>query len=111
MKKNIHSTTDGYDPARLLKALQRILRLRSDTALARVLEVPVVLLQQVRVGTIPVTPELLIRMEEVSGWSGRQLRDLMGDRRLKFRFDDVRDTAIGDLISDIYALDALKKGW
>lgn len=52
---------------------------------------------------IPVTPALLIRMEEVSGWSTRNLRDLMGDRRAKFRFEEVRDSGIDEMISEIYA--------
>lgn len=103
--------TDGYDPGRLLSALRSKLRLRSDNGLARALEVPGELIQKVRSLEIPVTPELLIRMEEVSGWSGRQLRDLMGDRRSKFRFEQVRNTAVGELISEIYATADAKKSF
>ena len=55
------------------------------------------------------TPELLIRMEEVSGWSARQLRDMMGDRRAKFRFEQVRNSPVGEIISEIYALADAKK--
>ncbi len=103
--------TDGYDPGRLFNALRGQLKLRTDVGLARKLEVPGALIRLVRMGEIPVTPELLIRMEEVSGWSGRQLRDLMGDRRRKFRFDEVRDPAFGDIISEIYASAGSKKSW
>ncbi len=109
--KSSHPVTDGYDPGRLLSALRAQLKLRSDNGLARALEVPGVLIQGVRSGDIPVTPELLIRMEEVSGWSGRQLRDLMGDRRAKFRFEQVRNSAVGELISEIYALADAKKSF
>ena len=108
-RKISQAVTDGYDPGRLLSALRSQLRLRSDNGLARALEVPGELIQKVRSREIPVTPELLIRMEEVSGWSGRQLRDLMGDRRSKFRFEQVRNSAVGELISEIYATADAKK--
>mgnify|MGYP000290528946 CR=1 FL=1 len=103
--------SDGYDPGRLFNALGAHLKLRSDTSLARALEVPAVLVRLMRTREIPVTPELLIRAEEVSGWSGRQLRDLMGDRRRKFRFDQVRDPALGEILSEIYESASAKKSW
>lgn len=109
MKTTRPQSTDGFDPGRLFNALEAQHKLRSDAALARVLEVPTALVQLMRARAIPVTPELLIRAEEVSGWSGRALRDLMGDRRRKFRFDEVRDSDLGDLISDIYDAAAAKK--
>ena len=111
MKALSATPTDGYDPGRLFNALRAQLKARSDVGLARKLEVPGALVRLIRMGEIPVTPELLIRMEEVSGWSGRQLRDLMGDRRRKFRFDEVRDPAFGDIISEIYAAADDKKSW
>ncbi len=107
--KTSRAATDGYDPGRLLNALRCQLRLRSDNGLARALEVPGELIQRVRSGEIPVTPELLIRMEEVSTWSARQLRDLMGDRRMKFRFEQVRNSPVGEMISEIYATADAKK--
>jgi len=107
--KTSRMTTDGYDPGRLLSALRSNLGLRSDNGLARLLEVPGALIQKVRTGEIPVTPELLIRMEEVSGWSARQLRDMMGDRRAKFRFEQVRNSPVGEMLSEIYAVADAKK--
>jgi hypothetical protein len=98
-------------PGRLFNALRGQLKVRSDVGLARKMEVPGAQVRPIRMGEIPVTPELLIRMEEVSGWSGRQLRDFMGDRRRKFRFDEVRDPAFGDIISEIYAAANDKKFW
>ena len=109
MKSSKSTGTDGYDPGRLLSALRAQRKLRSDVGLARALEVPAELLSRVRTGEIPVMPELLIRMEEVSGWSGRELRDLMGDRRAKFRFDQVRNSGFEELISEIYAMADAKK--
>lgn len=107
-KQNIVSV-DGYDPNRLFNALITMLKLRNDSALARLLEVPILLLKKVRQHDIPVTPALLIRMEEVSSLSGRVLRDLMGDRRQKFRFAEVRGSDIDEMIAAIYALAAAKK--
>lgn len=111
MKISCHKSTDGFDPGRMFNALEALLKLRSDAALARVLEVPTPLVKLMRAGDIPVTPELLIRAEEVSGWSGRALRDMMGDRRRKFRFDEVRDPELGEIISDIYEAAATKKSY
>lgn len=104
-----HKSTDGYDPGRVFDALEAHLGLRTDAALARALEVPTLLVRLMRSRDIPVTPELLIRAEEVSGWSGRLLRDMMGDRRGKFRFDEVRDPELGEIISDIYDAASPKK--
>lgn len=109
MKKSSQISTDGYDPNRLFNALILSLKLRSDAALARVLEVPAGLVRKVRQMEIPVTPALLIRMEEVSGWSARNLRDLMGDRRVNFRFEEVRDSGVDEIISEIYASASGKK--
>lgn len=111
MKISCRKSSDGFDPGRLFDALEGLLKLRSDAALARVLEVPSPLVRLMRAGDIPVTPELLIRAEEVSGWSGRALRDMMGDRRRKFRFDEVRDPELGEIISDIYDAAAAKKSY
>lgn len=102
-------SSDGFDPGRMFNALCAHLKLRSDAALARALEVPLLLVRLMRTREIPVTPELLIRAEEVSGWSGRQLRDLMGDRRRKFRFEQVRDPALGEILSEIYEAATAKK--
>ncbi len=109
MKTSRPDPTDGYDPGRLFNALEKHLRLRSDAALARALEVPAPLVRLMRSREIPVTPEILIRAEEVSGWSGRALRDMMGDRRRKFRFDEVRDPQLGEIIDGLYEAASSKK--
>ena len=111
MKRHHQNASDGYDPGRLFNALCVHLKLRSDGGLARVLEVPTLLIRLMRTNELPVTPELLIRAEEVSGWSGRALRDLMGDRRRKFRFEEVRDPAFGEIIAEIYEAASAKKSW
>lgn len=109
MRRSRPTSSDGYDPGRLFNALRAKLSLRSDAALARVLEVPSLLIRLMRLSDLPVTPELLIRAEEVSGWSGRALRDMMGDRRNKFRFEQVRDPAFGEIIAQIYETATSKK--
>jgi hypothetical protein len=109
MQKNRPNFTDGYDPGRLFNALRAHLKLRSDAALARVMEMPALLIRLMRKKDLLVTPEFLIRAEEVSGWSGRALRDLMGDRRRKFRFEQVRDPEFGEIIAEIYEAAAAKK--
>jgi hypothetical protein len=39
---------------------------------------------------LPVGASMLIRMHEVSTMSVRELRDLMGDRRTKYRLSDAQ---------------------
>ena len=56
-------------------------------------------------------PALLIRMEEICGWSARNLLDLIGDRRGKFRFAQVRESGVDDLLSEIDEAAAAKKLW
>ena len=111
MQKHIILSSDGYDPNRLFNAMLVLHKLRGDVPLARLLEVPVLLLKKIRRLEMPVTPALLIRMEEISGWSTRNLRDLMGDRRGKFRFAQVRESGVDDLLSEIDEAAAAKKLW
>jgi hypothetical protein len=78
----------SYDPSRLLDALRDRMQLRNDAALARMLEVSLTTVQRVREKKAPIGASLLIRMFEVTGISIRDLRDLMGDRRSKYRLAD-----------------------
>lgn len=79
------STEVQYNPNHLFDLLLGKLQLKNDAALARVLEVAPPQISKVRHGKLPVGASLLIRMHEVSEISIRDLRDLMGDRREKFR--------------------------
>lgn len=74
-----------YDPNHLLDDISHRLKLKNDAALARTLEVTAPMISKVRHMRIPVGASLLIRMHEVTGLPMRQLQDLMGDRRKKFR--------------------------
>ena len=77
-----------YDPNHLLETLIQKLNLKNDAALSRALEVAPPLISKIRHRRLPVGASLLIRMHEVSDLSIKDLRELMGDRRTKFRISD-----------------------
>jgi hypothetical protein len=77
-----------YDPDQLLASLIGRLNLKNDAALSRALEVSPPVISKIRHRRLPVTASLLIRMHEVSALSISELRQLMGDRRGKFRISD-----------------------
>jgi hypothetical protein len=54
------------------------------------LEVAPPVISKIRHHRLPVGASLLIRMHEVTGMSIRDLRDLMGDRRTKYRLSDAQ---------------------
>jgi hypothetical protein len=74
-----------YDPNLLLDALIAKLNLKDDGELSDALEVLPPVISKIRHRRIPVGASLLIRMHEVSEMSTRTLRELMGDRREKYR--------------------------
>ncbi|WP_432383535.1 hypothetical protein [Duganella sp. P38] len=74
-----------YDPNYLLDNISLKLNLKNDAALARTLEVTAPMISKVRNFRMPVGASLLIRMHEVTGMPVRELQNLMGDRRNKFR--------------------------
>jgi hypothetical protein len=97
LKKRTHMTTDTnnnqtptYNPDHLLDSLIKRLSLKNDAALSRALEVAPPLISKIRHRRVPVGASLLIRMHEVSSMSVRELRDLMGDRRTKYRISDAQ---------------------
>src|SRR6476646_10475544 len=75
----------AYDPNNLLDSLIEKLNLKNDAALSRALEVAPPVISKIRHRRLPVGASMLLRMHEVSDVSIRDLRDLMGDRREKFR--------------------------
>ena len=79
-----------YNPNRLLDTQIENLRLKNDAALSRALEVAPPVISKIRHHRLPVGASLLIRMHEVTGMSIRDLRDLMGDRRTKYRLSDAQ---------------------
>jgi plasmid maintenance system antidote protein VapI len=78
-----------YDPERLLDTLIEKLQLKNDAALSRALEVAPAFISKLRRRVNPVGASTLLRMHEVSGISIRELRDLLGDRRARFRMGHI----------------------
>lgn len=81
--------TTTYNPNRLLDIVIDKLQLKNDAALARIPGVPAPVISKIRHGRLPIGATLLIAMHEETGWSIRELRDLMGDRRQKYRISTV----------------------
>ena len=84
------SSQESYNPNRLLDTLRERMKLKNDAALSRALEVAPPVISKIRHRTLPVGASLLIRMHEVTEMSIRELRDLMGDRRTKYRLSDAQ---------------------
>jgi plasmid maintenance system antidote protein VapI len=82
------SAKSSYDPDRLLEALIERMNLKNDAALSRALAVSPPVISKIRHRRLPVTGSLLIRMHEVTNLSIQELRELMGDRRSKFRISE-----------------------
>ena len=84
------SSQETYNPNHLLDTLRDKMKLKNDAALSRALEVAPPVISKIRQRTLPVGASLLIRMHEVTQMSIRDLRDLMGDRRTKYRLSDAQ---------------------
>lgn len=82
------SQSRHYNPDNLLGSLIGKLNLKNDAALSRALEVAPPVISKIRHRRLPVGAPLLIRMHEVTNLSIKELRELMGDRRSKFRISD-----------------------
>ena len=70
-----------YDPNRVLDAIIDKLNLKNDAALSRALEVAPPVISKIRHRTLPIGATILLRMHEVSDFSIRELRALMGVRQ------------------------------
>lgn len=80
----------GYNPDNLLDAMLAKLKLKNDAALSRALEVAPPVISKIRHRRLPVGASILIRMHEVSDLSVAELRELLGDRRTKYRLSAVQ---------------------
>jgi plasmid maintenance system antidote protein VapI len=79
------NTNPVYDPNNLLDHLINKLNLKHDAALSRALEVSPPVISKIRHSRIPIGASLLLRMHETTGMTVKELRNLMGDRRAKWR--------------------------
>jgi hypothetical protein len=77
-----------YDPNKLIDFLIDRLHLRNDAALSRILEVAPPVISKIRHRTLPVGGVVLIRAHELTGIPTKELRQIMGDRRAKFRTNE-----------------------
>jgi hypothetical protein len=78
-------TATTYSPNRLLDFVIDKLSLKNDAALARTLGIPAPVISKIRHGRLSIGATLLIAMHEETECTIRELRDVMGDRRQKFR--------------------------
>ncbi|HCY63369.1 MAG TPA: hypothetical protein DHV59_11180 [Oxalobacteraceae bacterium] len=90
MAEHALSSQESYNPNHLLDFLLEKMALKNDAALSRKLEVAPPVISKIRHRRLPIGASLLIRMHEVTGMSIRDLRDLMGDRRTKYRLSDAQ---------------------
>ena len=90
MNEHALAGQETYDPNRLLDTLLEKMNLKNDAALSRMLEVAPPVISKIRHRRLPIGASLLIRMHETTGMSIRELRDLMGDRRTKYRLSDAQ---------------------
>jgi hypothetical protein len=74
-----------YQPNRLLDTLIKQLNLVGDAELAKTLYVKESVIRHIRKRSLPISGFLLLHMSEVTGIGINALRDLMGDRRSRFR--------------------------
>ncbi|RSZ56044.1 hypothetical protein HF313_09210 [Massilia atriviolacea] len=67
-----------YDPNAVLDAIIERLQLKNDAALSRALEVAPPVISKIRHRTLPIGATILLRMHEISDFSIRELRAMMG---------------------------------
>jgi hypothetical protein len=75
----------SYDPNKLLDRVAEKLEVKDDFALARTLELSHALLGKMRHGKQRIGATILLRMQEFSGISIGRLKQILGDRRARFR--------------------------
>ncbi len=74
-----------YAPSRLLDFMLAHLGFNTDLRLAEWLGISAPALSKMRKGKIPFGAAVLVRMHEETGLSVKALRQIMGDRRSRFR--------------------------
>jgi len=90
MTERDKSENSGFNPNHLFDTLIARMKLKNDAALCRFLSVAPPIVSKIRHGRLPVGASMLIRMHEETNVSILELRELMGDRRAKFRMSDVQ---------------------
>lgn len=80
--ENSHQDQGEYTPHNLLDKLLQLGRLKNDAALARKLGVAPPVISKIRNLRLPVGDSVMIRIHEEFGLSVKEMRELMGNRRL-----------------------------
>jgi hypothetical protein len=75
----------AYDPNQLFDRTIACLQLRNDRELSRILQMASPLIRKMRQHQLPVSGVVLLRIHDLTGIGLADLRQLMGDRRRKFR--------------------------
>lgn len=78
-------TRNCYDPNRLFDTLLKKMQWRNDTTLAKNLKVHIDVVRRIRTRTLPLGASMLLWLQEASGISVAELRQIMGDRRSRLR--------------------------
>jgi uncharacterized protein YfiM (DUF2279 family) len=77
--------SEAYDPNRMLNALKERIGVADDSALARKLKVAPSVIRMLREGQLKVSASMLMWMHDASGIGVPELRELLRDRRARFR--------------------------
>jgi hypothetical protein len=85
MKQQEKVVQQVYNPNNLLDTLIKRMGLANDGALSRRLRVATKVISNIRHGTLPVGASMLMWINEATGISICELRELMGDRRARCR--------------------------
>jgi hypothetical protein len=83
-----YESYESYDTSHLLDSVLDQLQLPDDAALSETLGVAPSVISGIRDMRLPLEPEMLIRIHEITGISIIGLRNILGDRRKKLRFPD-----------------------
>ena len=79
-----------YQPGKLLDGMQERLGAKNDAELSRMLHVAPPIISKIRHHRAPVSSSILLRMHEESHLDIRDLQEMMGDRRQKYRLSSAQ---------------------
>ncbi len=77
--------SEGYNPGKLFNLLMERKGFNNTVELAKFLEVHPTTIRNIKFRRLALSLKLLTRIQEVSGMSIREMRDLMDDRRSEIR--------------------------
>jgi plasmid maintenance system antidote protein VapI len=73
-----HLENPGYAPAVLLDAVTDHFSLKNDAALSRALGLPPPVISKLRMKAVAITPAILLRIHDVTGFSISDMRAMLG---------------------------------